>query len=217
MRAAEAEYRSLANADPRGPYDLHSLKAGPDGTRGYTVSEEAQRIFIPVGPLKNEDEAEFRWSYCHAGAIVIAREVSAQSFLSTKSDMIFTLSQFQVTDTLKSSPDVGVGQNIGVMRFGGDVTDGDERLRVRYYGQAPFKSGGSYILVLHRNAQNPSSFFFADNSPTIPVRNARIYPPDQPTDPPTPGSARWGPFASGELVTSIQKRIEEIAALEPCK
>ena len=216
MRAAEAEYSDLAAGGSHGhSLSLHSADTFPDGTRGYIVRMIPEHI-LPEPPFKTEDEQVFHYRYCGAATIVVAREVSAQNILSTKKDMIFTLYQFLVTDSLKSSPDASVGQQIAVLRFGGELMDDGELLRAQYMGQVPFRSGQSYLLVLHRNAQNPSFAFFANNSETIPVTNGRIHPADQPTDPPTPNTAKWGPFASGELVADIKERLPKIVALAPC-
>lgn len=216
MRAAEAEYSDLAAGGNHGhSANLHSADTFPDGARGYIVGTIPEHI-LPEPPFKTEDEQVFHYRYCGAATIVVARELSAQSILSTKKDMIFTLYQFLVTDSLKSSPDASVGQQIAVIRFGGELMDDGELLRAQYMGQIPFKPNQSYLLVLRRNAQNPSFAFFANNSETIPVANGRIYPPDQPTDPPTPNTAKWGPFLSGELVADIKERLPEIVALAPC-
>jgi hypothetical protein len=110
--------------------DIHSFGPDADGARGYTISSECQCVATPKGPFQNVADAEFHSGYCRDAAIVIAREVGAQSILSSKKDMIFTLTQFQVIDTLKSAPDADIDQQIAVMRFGGEVTDGGEVLRV---------------------------------------------------------------------------------------
>jgi hypothetical protein len=182
------------------------------------ISEECGCIAIPKGPFKTEADAEFHESYCSDASIVIARMVSAQSYLSTKKDLIFTLSQFQVIDSLKSAKDVEVGKQIGVMRFGGEVVDEGETLRAQYSGQIPFATDKTYLLELVRDAQNPSTYFFGWD--TILVEDGRISRPDISVDSPSTGETSlpgaWGPFKSGELVTTIHKRVEEIAAVAPC-
>lgn len=199
--------------------DIHSFGPDADGARGYTISSECQCVATPKGPFQNVADAEFHSGYCRDAAIVIAREVGAQSILSSKKDMIFTLTQFQVIHTLKSAPDADIDQQIAVMRFGGEVTDGGEVLRVKYAGQIPFESGKTYILELYRDAENPSSYFFGWG--TVPVEDGRIHLPRVHVDSPSTGQhslrGAWGPFKSGELVTTIHKRVEEIAAVEPCK
>jgi len=207
MQSAEVRYHDLAIVGGRGhSVDLHSADTFPDGARGYSVGTLEEHDLTPIGPFKNEAEAQFHDLYCRAATIVIAREVSAQSILSTKNDMIFTLFQFLVTDTLKPSPDASIGAQIEVMRFGGEVTDNGELLRVQYAGQVPFTSGKTYLLVLNRDAQNSSSHFFGSNRETIPVKNGRIYPP----------SGSWATFVSGELLTSIHERTNEMSATAAC-
>jgi hypothetical protein len=221
MHAAEVRYKSLRPVRfilfPS--LDLHSLPQDADGARGYMISEECGCIAIPKGPFKTEADAEFHESYCSDASIVIARMVSAQSYLSTKKDLIFTLSQFQVIDSLKSAKDVEVGKQIGVMRFGGQVVDEGETLRAQYAGQIPFATDKTYLLELVRDAQNPSSYYFGWE--TILVEDGRISLPNIMVDSPSTGQqslpGSWGPFTSGELVTTIHKRVEEIASVAPCK
>jgi hypothetical protein len=221
MHAAEVRYKLLRPVrfvlSPS--LDLHSMQKDADGAREYSVGEDCECVATPKGPFKTVADATFHERYCTDVAIVIARESGAQSILSTKKDMIFTLTQFQVIDTLKRAPDADVGQQIGLMRFGGEVADAGEILRVRYIDQIPFDSGKTYILELYRDAQNPSSYFFGWG--TIPVDDGRIHLPRVKIDSPSTGQTSmrgsWGPFKSGELVTTIHKRVEEIAAVAPCK
>ncbi len=221
MHAAEVRYKSLRTVQMQlnASLDLHSLAKDADGARGYTISEDCECVATPKGPFKTVADAEFHDAYCRDAAIVIAREAGAQSILSSKKDMIFTLTQFQVIDTLKSAQDADIDQQIGVMRFGGEVTDAGEILRVKYTDQIPFESGKTYILELYRDAQNPSTYFFGWG--TIPVEDGRIHLPRVKIDSPSTGQTSmrgsWGPFESGELVTTIHKRVEEIVAVAPCK
>lgn len=221
MHAAEVRYNMLRPVrfvlNPS--LDIHSLGPDADGARGYTTSSECQCVATPKGPFKTVADAEFHDSYCRDAAIVIAREAGGQGILSTKKDMIFTLTQFQVIDTLKHAADADIDQLIALMRFGGEVMDDGQILRVKYAGQIPFESGRTYILELYRDAQNPSSYFFGWE--TIPVEDGRIHLPRVMVDSPSTGQkslrGSWGPFKSGELVTTIHKRVEEIAAVAPCK
>jgi hypothetical protein len=220
MHAAEVRYVSLRPVrfilSPS--LDLHSLPRDSDGARGYTISSDCQCVATPKGPFKTVADAEFHDKYCYDASIVIARMVSARSYLSTKKDLIFTLSQFQVTDSLKSATDAEVGKLIGVMRFGGEVVDAGETLRAQYAGQIPFTTDKTYLLELIRDAENPSSYFFGWE--TILVEDGRISLPDISVDSPSTGETSfpgsWGPFKSGELVTTIHKRVAEIAAVVPC-
>lgn len=221
MHAAEVRYSMLRPVrfllSPS--LDLHSLARDADGARGYTISSNCQCVATPKGPFKTVADAELHDKYCSDASIVIARMVSAQSILSTKKDLIFTLSQFQVIDSLKSAINVEVGKFIGVMRFGGEVVDAGETLRAQYAGQIPFLPDKTYLLELTSDALNPTSYFFGWE--TVLVEDGRISLPNVMVDSPSTGEKSlpgyWGPFKSGKTVTTIHKRVEEIAAVAPCK
>jgi hypothetical protein len=212
MSAAEAAYRSL---DSLNSPDLHSLSKDRDGVRGYDVGEACQCVLIPLGPFPSEAEAEFHDRLCRTTSVVVARDIGAQSFLSDDKRIIFTLTEFQVVNVFKSSPDAQVGARIGVMRFGGEVTDDGERLRVEYSGQIPYREGQEYLLLLGRNAGATTTYFFGPNDETVVVQDGRIYPTVQETDPPTP--PKWGPFVPGERLEKVREEIDDISALAPCK
>lgn len=208
MRAAEERYKMFVPARfVIHQENMNSMMPGPNGVRGYTVQiPETRGAVQEQGAFKTDGEREVHSAYCRAAGIVLAREVSSESILSTKKDMIFTLYQFQVVDVLKNLAGAQIGSQITGMRFGGEVTDNGEALRVRVSGEAPFVAGATYLLVLDREGQNLSTFFFIPTLETIHVDHDRIFP----------ANGSWGPFTSGQRLETVRTKLSELQTRIPC-
>src|ERR1700735_4798002 len=186
MRVAEAKYREFGDVRLRlRSIDLHSLPKDSNGVKGYNIIiPDTTGVDQPLGRFASKEELELHSANCRAESIVVGRALTAESILSSKKDLIFTVYQFQVVDTLKASPGTTVGSQISGIRIGGEVTDAGETLQIGVKDQEPIAIGKTYLLELDVDAAHATSYFFLPDVETILVEHGRIYPSD----------GNWGPF-----------------------
>ncbi|MEO6277999.1 hypothetical protein [Roseateles sp.] len=145
IRQAEEEFASVKVLSRQPLYLADSF---PDGAKGLLIGGYPPRTawFLPPGtPSATQEHYN---SYCFSEALVLAQTQDSQSVLTSDDRAILTRTRLKVLDVIKAPPALAAGDQIAVVRFGGEVLDHGERLRVRDDGWSDFSPGHVYLLKL---------------------------------------------------------------------
>ncbi len=163
-------------------------------------------------PFKTEREWETYYQYCGPDAIVRATHMDSTPVLTRDKSLIYTVSHFMVTDTIKSDVPFAPGQLLVAYRVGGSVADGGEQLRVETPDSAAFEPQKSYVLILRRDKNASLRQYFMPPSQTIAVTNDIVYP--------IAGKFAWltgmEAFPSGSSYAAIRNTFAEVHELKAC-
>ena len=195
---------------------LHKAEQAPDGSRGFGLGAPiAQRVAWPTPvppPFKTELEWETYYQYCGPDAIVRATLIDSTPVLTSDKTLVYTVSHFAVTDTIKSDVPFTPGQILVAYRVGGAVEDGGEQLRVFTPDSAAFEPQKSYILILRRDKNASVQQYLIPLSQTIVVTNDKVYP--------ISGKFAWltgmEAFPPGSTYTAIQDRFADVHKQKSC-
>ena len=174
-----------------------------------------QRVAWPTPvppPFKTELEWETYYQYCGPDAIVRATLIDSTPILTSDKTLVYTVSHFAVTDTIKSDVPFTPGQILVAYRVGGAVEDGGEQLRVFTPDSAAFEPQKSYILILRRDKNASVQQYLIPLSQTIVVTNDKVYP--------ISGKFAWltgmEAFPPGSTYTAIQDRFADVRKQKSC-
>jgi hypothetical protein len=172
--------------------DLHTVPAEQDGTTRivrFGTSSKYGHSFTPTytltpdghvdpehsSPFFRKRDAIIHAFYCSANAIVVARSLGSDYYLTSNGVFVYTTTTFSVTQILKPSADISVNSDIVALSPGGTFSDKDETLRLDKVGGAPFSKDSYYLLMLPapigRNAR-----YVLDPTDTIQVLGSSIIP-----------------------------------------
>jgi len=195
---------------------LHKEQLAPDGTRGFGLPmPNAMRVARP-NPLPPPFTTDLEWDtseqYCAWDTIVRATHIDSTPVLTSDKTLVYTISHFAVTDTIKSDVPFTPGQIIVGYRVGGEVEDDGEKLKVDTPDSAAFKPKKSYILRLNRDKHSSAQQYYIPLVQTITVTNDKVYP--------ISGKYGWligmDAFPSGSPYTDIRDTFIKAHMLKAC-
>jgi len=194
-----------------GPHliNLHNAEAGfPDGVKGFTEYKFNEAGWGSSRPYANFSDKGLHARFCVSNAVVLATNLSSVSYLSQAKDTLMTVSDFAVIDVIKGDPQgvARVGNTAEVVRFGGEVTDQGEKLRVTVSERPDYSAGHEYLLFLSGKTATKSMPFHADDFVTVEVLNHRVYPSQK----------AWGGFEPGDSYYDVADRINYLSATFQC-
>jgi hypothetical protein len=196
---------------------LHEAEQAPDGSRGYGLGAPIiRRVAVPdppPPPFKTEREWETYYQYCAWDAIVKATLIDSTPVLSSDKTLIYTVSHFEVVDTIKSDVPFTAGQQLVVYRAGGELEDGGEILRIDTLDSAAFEPQKSCILRLRRRDKDASvqQYSLAWDQ-TIAVNIDKVYP--------ISGKIAWlsgmDAFPTGSTYAAIRTTFAKVHTQKSC-
>lgn len=154
---------------------LHTMDAiFRDGARGEDTWVSTELPSRRFAPFSSAADRALHADLCGSNAIVTGTLLDTTARLDSAGDMIVTLARFRIDDRIKSAPDMAPGTIITVIREGGEVADGGERLRLHVSGRDDFIPGQHYFLMLDP-APGLSSYF---DAPFLTVHevDGKLYP-----------------------------------------
>jgi hypothetical protein len=175
--AAEQHFKDLHLP---GSTNLHDAELQSDGARGYGLpNPTAARAALPSPPpppFSTELEWNAFYTYCGWDAIVRAVHLDSMAVLTSNKALIYTVSHFAVVDTIRADVPFAPGQRLVAYRVGGEVKEGDDRLRIDTPDMAPFEPQKIYVLQLRRDKDASVRQYSIPEGPTVTVRNGKVYP-----------------------------------------
>jgi hypothetical protein len=189
--------------------NVHNVKTSfPDGTKGFTRYHIPEMGWGPIKPYATLSDLGLHGQYCASDAVVLATHLSSTSYLSQAKDLLMTASDFAVIDVIKrdSQGIARVGNTINVVRFGGEVTDQGEKLRVTVSERPDYAAGHEYLLFLKGRPSTSSMPFHGNEYATIEVLDHRIYPSEK----------HWGGLEPGDSYLDTVDRIDQLSATFKC-
>jgi hypothetical protein len=210
-----AELR-LKDTAPLHRGSLHEAQQARDGTRGFglpnPIATRAALAAPPPPPFATQLEWQTYYLYCGWDAIVRAINLDSVSVLTRDKSMIYTVSRFSVVDSIKSDATFTAESPLLVYRVGGEVADGNERLRIDTPDMAAFEPHHTYILLLQRDQGASTRQYWIAPALTITVRDDKVYP--------IAGQYAWMTgaqgFPSGTPYTEVKNTFARVSALKAC-
>jgi hypothetical protein len=184
--------------------DLHLAQKMKDGARGYDTWISPELPTANFSPYDSQRDKQLHSQYCKHDAIVTAKAVSSTSHLVRNKSSIITTTNFQIHEVIKPADGLASGDEISVVRQGGEVSDQGETLRVRVAGRTSYKSGAAYLLLL--NKSNVARVYYAPNFITVGLKNGEL----------SPSSTGITPFKVGEPLNNFKAQLTRITSKFPC-
>jgi hypothetical protein len=188
------------------PANLHSMTAGPDGVKALTTNFMLNIPRRTGPPFTDPNDWRTHAEYCAAEVIVLAKNVASSSILTSGKNRIYTVSHFQVLDTIKTDALIKVGQTIVTYREGGQVEDEGEQLRVETSNTPSYQANKVYILTLTRDHSASKLQYIAPSNGTIAVKEERIYP----------SLGTWAGLLSGTSYSDVKSAFTRVGNAAAC-
>jgi hypothetical protein len=158
---------------------LHSQDTLPDGAKGLSTAQPTRGSLAAsvVQDPKYKGAADFyaHGLYCGSDAIVLGKFVDSTPVLSSRKNVVYTYSHFEVLQIIKGDDLLRSGQTIVTYRLGGEVTDDGEKLRIEVTDAPAYRAGREYILDLRKEKGARTPQYSAEDHATISVHDQRVY------------------------------------------
>jgi hypothetical protein len=138
---------------------------GVKGNEGYFNADGAIHHIEP--PFTTRTEQDLYSLLCSQDEIVLARARGSSAYLSGSGTFIYTTTQFEVIEVIKSKSLKQPNDTIIGVVLGGEVNDAGERLRDSYNGLQTYSPGQLYLLALYRPIEGSEGIFQIPNQVSV--------------------------------------------------